>query len=108
MLKLYFCNLISSCLNAQLEIKLGKLETKVGKLPVIVRYTCNFNSKLLRGKNMADFCWTVPKFQKLFSVGIHNCEKENKNLYVANEEMKATTVDFQWLTIWRTTRQEDY
>ena len=50
MLQLYFCNLISNCLNAQLEIKLGKLETKVGKLPVIASYTCSFNSNYLGAK----------------------------------------------------------
>ena len=37
-------------------------EVKVGKLPIIASYTCNFISKLLQGgKNMVAFCTTVQK-----------------------------------------------
>ena len=72
-------------------------EVKVGKLSIIASYTCTFISKLLqRGKNMVGFCSTsarcfvlevstVSRFQN--RICIANQEKQNKILYIANEEM---------------------
>ena len=49
-------------------------EVKVGKLPIIASYTCNFISKLLQGgKNMVAFCSTEQKSDWLFCVGSLDC-----------------------------------
>ena len=69
-------------------------EVKVGKLPIIASYTCNFISKLLQGgKNIMAFCSAVQKFYWLFCAGSLEQEKENKILCIANEEMGANTFD---------------
>ena len=44
---------------------------------------------------MVAFYSTEKKFCYLFSVGGHNCEKENKILYIANEEKRTTAADSQ-------------
>ena len=49
-------------------------EVKVGKLPIIASYTCNFISELLQGgKNMVAFCSTEQKSHWLFCVGSLDC-----------------------------------
>ena len=82
-------------------------EVKVGKLPIIVSYTCNFISKLLQGgakiwwlfaqlyKNPTD-CFVldgptvsvVPRFQNR----VCSPHQEKERNMVANEEMGAAIV----------------
>ena len=89
-------------------------EVKVGKLPIIACYTCNFISKYFKGakiwwlfaqlyKNLLIvLCWKSRLLLDFkIRIIIASQEKENNILWIANEEMGATTFNSWYLKIWR-------
>ena len=92
-------------ISCKYSVSCPRNKVKFGKWPIIVNYNCNFVLKVLqRGKYVLVFCSTVQSPFDCLVLEVSNAsrfenricipsQEKEKKIYIANEEIGASTVD---------------